>query len=94
MSDEDDDPVGRFIRKTFRSAGRQYAKTRENFTTGRQVSKLPHDEYGRARLVCRRYAEKRAVLLSDAGVPECFDPENPDCQGCLEDIQEGQIETW
>ncbi|WP_435360188.1 DUF7091 family protein [Haloarchaeobius sp. DFWS5] len=88
-----DGPSG-FFRKALRSAGRQYAKSREEFTTGRKVSRLPRDEYDRVQIVCRRYAEERAVPLNKAAVPECFDPENPDCQGCLEDIREGVIETW
>ncbi|NHN41882.1 hypothetical protein G9C85_09605 [Halorubellus sp. JP-L1] len=94
MSDDTDDSVGQFIRKTLRSAGRQYARTRESFATGKQVSKLPRDEHGRARIVCRLHAEKRAVALDENGAPACFDPDRVDCQGCLEDIEDGRIETW
>ncbi|WP_323674442.1 hypothetical protein [Halorubellus sp. PRR65] len=94
MSDERDDSIGQFVRKTLRSAGRKYAKTRRNFATGKQASKLPRDEHGRVRIVCRLQAEKRAVRLDENGAPACFDPERVDCQGCLEDIEEGRIETW
>ena len=94
MSDGPADRIEGFLRSTFRKAGRQYAESRTEFTTGRQTSQLPTDEHGRAKLVCRRYAEKRAVMLSEDGVPACFDPENVDCQGCLEDVREGVVETW
>ncbi|WP_435334593.1 DUF7091 family protein [Haloarchaeobius sp. TZWWS8] len=86
--------IGGFVRRALRSAGRQYAKSREEFTTGHKVSRLPRDEYGRVQIVCRRYVEQRAVNLNEAAVPECYDHENPDCRGCLEDIREGCIETW
>lgn len=55
---------------------------------------LPRNEDGDARLVCRRHAEKRAVGVDDAGRPACFDPEHPDCQGCVEDVRDGVVETW
>jgi len=55
---------------------------------------LPVDDEGRARLVCRRYAEKRAVAVDAQGRPPCFDPGHPDCQGCVEDVRDGRVETW
>jgi hypothetical protein len=92
--DGGDDGIGGYIRRAIRSAGRQYEQSREQFTTGRTVNRLPADEHGRAKIVCRRHADRRAVMLSGEGVPPCFDAENRDCQGCLEDIREGVIETW
>lgn len=90
----DDSGIGGYLRRAIRSAGRQYEESREQFTTGRTVNRLPADEHGRAKIVCRRHADKRAVMVSEEGVPPCFDGENRDCQGCLEDIREGVIETW
>lgn len=55
---------------------------------------VPTDETGRARLVCRRYAERRAVDLDEEGRPACFRAEHPDCVGCFEDVRAGCIETW
>ena len=49
---------------------------------------------GRARIVCRRYAERRAVSLDERLRPVCYDADHPDCQGCVEDIDAGTIETW
>lgn len=94
VTDGSDGGIGGYIRRALRSAGRQYAESREQFTAGKTVSRLPTDEHGRAKLVCRRYADRRAVMLSDADVPACFDAENVDCQGCLEDVREGVVETW
>ena len=94
VSDDPERGIGGYIRRAIRSAGRQYEQSREQFTTGRTVNRLPADEHGRAKIVCRRHADKRAVMLSEKGVPPCFDAENRDCQGCLEDIREGAIETW
>jgi hypothetical protein len=94
VSDDPERGIGGYLRRAIRSAGRQYEQSREQFTTGRTVNRLPADEHGRAKIVCRRHADKRAVMLSERGVPPCFDAENRDCQGCLEDIREGAIETW
>jgi hypothetical protein len=58
------------------------------------VSELPADDEGRARIVCRRHAERRAVSLDDAARPECFDPDHQDCRGCVEDVRDGVVETW
>jgi hypothetical protein len=55
---------------------------------------VPTDEAGRARLVCRRYAERRAVGIDDEGRPACFSADHPDCVGCFEDLHAGCIETW
>ena len=86
--------LGRFLRDKIRSAGRQYETAKRAYRDGEASADLPRDEEGRVRIVCRRYAERRAVLLDDEGKPACFDPDHQDCQGCLEDIRERRIETW
>lgn len=54
---------------------------------------IPTDAEGRACLVCRRHAERRAVDL-EYPYPECYEAGHPDCEGCVEDIREKQVETW
>ena len=88
-----------FVRRTLRDAGRQYAEARREYGAGRSESSgeqfgLSTDERGRARLVCRRHAERRAVAVDDEGRPACFDSDHPDCRGCAEDVREGVVETW
>lgn len=90
----DRDRLKRFVRSKLRSAGRTLAKAENAYRSGRRTGTLPTDEAGRARIVCRRYAERRAVELDDRGRPDCYDPDHPDCQGCVEDIEDGAIETW
>lgn len=87
---------GRFLRDKIRSAGRQYETAKRAYREGSASTStsLPRDEKGRARIVCRRYAERRAVALDDEGRPACFDADHQDCQGCLEDIRERRVETW
>lgn len=99
MSDEG--RLGRFVRSKFREAGRRYAQTRHAYREGRgtngqapELADLPRDDAGRARIVCRRYAEKRATALDGDGRPACFDADHPDCQGCAEDVLDGTVETW
>ncbi len=86
----------RILRTKLRSAGRQYAEARHAYQSARDVaaSDLPTDEEGRVKVVCRRYAERRAVELDSGFRPDCFDPDHVDCQGCVEDIRDGRIETW
>lgn len=88
--------LGRFLRTKIRTAGREYENARRAYQNARSstLARLPTDEEGRARIVCRRYAEQRAVSFDGKGQPACFDPDHQDCQGCLEDIREGYIETW
>ena len=88
------DKLGRFLRDRLRAAGRQYETARRAYRDGQASTDLPRDEEGRARIVCRRYAERRAVVLDAEGKPACFDADHQDCQGCLEDIRERRIETW
>ncbi|MFP4626245.1 MAG: DUF7091 family protein [Natronomonas sp.] len=86
----------RLLETTFRSAGRQYEEARQAYGAAKRTTRshLPTDQSGRARIVCRRHAEKVAVNIDDAGRPPCYDPDHPDCRGCIEDIEEGYIETW
>jgi hypothetical protein len=90
-----DDRLEGFIRTTLRSAGRQVERARTAYREGRSGGfDLPTDEAGRATLVCRRHAERRAVAVDAKGKPACFDAEHPDCRGCVADIREGVVETW
>jgi hypothetical protein len=93
--DETRDRLTRFLRTKLRGAGRQYEEARRAFDEARTgaLADLPTDEDGRARVVCRRYAERRAVALDGEGRPACYEA-HPDCDGCVEDIREGSIETW
>ena len=90
------DRLARFVRTKIQRMGQQYEEARREFNAARYtaVGDLPMDEMGRARIVCRRYAEERAVRLDGAGRPTCFDGGHPDCEGCVEDIEENRIETW
>lgn len=94
MSDRD--RLARFLRTKLRGAGQQYEEAKHAFEEARTetVSNLPTDEAGRVRLVCRRHAEQRAVELDQAARPACFDADHPDCEGCVEDIRDGCVETW
>lgn len=96
MSEGRGGPLGRFIRSTLRSAGQQFEEARRAYGEARAtaLADLPTDEEGRARIVCRRYAEQRAVHLDDRARPACFDPDHQDCRGCVEDIQDDRVETW
>lgn len=90
-----DDRVERLLRQKLRAAGREFEAVkrayREGMTEGRG---LPTDDEGGVRIVCRRHAERRSVTLDSERRPDCFDPDHPDCRGCVEDIREGVVETW
>jgi hypothetical protein len=92
----DDERLARFIRDGLRSAGRQLSDAKRAYSNGKRatLAGLPRDDEGRARIVCRRYAERRAVSLDDRLRPVCYDADHPDCQGCVEDIEDGTIETF
>lgn len=92
----EDGRIARFLRSTLRSAGRQYEEAKQAYSDAKTsaLADLPQDEDGKALLVCRRHAERRAVRLDSEARPECFEADHPDCQGCVEDIREGVIETW
>ncbi|TQQ82968.1 hypothetical protein EGH24_05905 [Halonotius terrestris] len=95
-----DERLERFLRDRLRDVGRGYERTRTAFSEGKAETgddasaSLPTDDAGRAKLVCRRHAEKRAVKLDDEDRPACFDADHTDCVGCVEDIHAGRIETW
>lgn len=85
-----------FIRGRLRTTGRQYAEARQAYSEAKAAALrgVPQDENGRAKIVCRRHAERRAVRLDSAGRPACYESDHPDCEGCVEDIHESRIETW
>ena len=83
----------------FRPAAKQVKRTKhaskkEKNETASPPATLPQDEENKYRVVCRRYAEKRATGIDSEGRPECFESEHPDCESCRRDITEGIIETW
>ncbi|QSG12091.1 Uncharacterized protein HSBGL_1675 [Halapricum desulfuricans] len=93
---DEDGRLERFLRTKLRSAGEQVALAQDTYRHARNATAadLPVDDEGNARLVCRRYAERRAVPVGGDGKPSCFEDGHPDCEGCVEDIREGRIETW
>jgi hypothetical protein len=92
----DRDRLRRFLRTTLHNAGKQYEEAKRAYSSARvsALAELPTDADGRACIVCRRHAEQRAVHLDADARPDCFDADHPDCQGCIEDIRDGRIETW
>lgn len=88
--------IERLLKAKFNSVGKQYEETKRVYTDAKAaaLADLPTDDEGRARIVCRRHAEKRAVSVDPECRPACFDPEHPDCRGCVEDIRDDRIETW
>ncbi len=95
----------RFIRSKVREAGTQYEsvrrsadgqleEAREAYRMARNAKTIPTDEADRAKIVCRRFAEKRAAKLDEEYRPACYEADHPDCEGCVEDIYDGRIETW
>ncbi|WP_396613268.1 hypothetical protein ACH9L7_11710 [Haloferax sp. S1W] len=93
-----DDRLESIIRSAARTAGKRYEEVKRAYRDGRSssdaVDSLPKDGEGRAKIVCRRHVERRAVAIDAEGRPACFDPDHPDCQGCVEDVREGIVETW
>ena len=99
-----DDRLERVIRQQLRKAGKQFEEARRAYAEGRDDPEcdaaaaarfgLPTDDTGRARIVCRRHAERRTVPVDDAGRPACFESGHPDCEGCAEDVRDGVVETW
>jgi hypothetical protein len=92
-----DDRLESIIRSAARNAGKRYEEVKRAYREGRSApdaESIPRDGDGRAKIVCRRHVERRAVALDADSRPACFDPDHPDCQGCVEDIREGVIETW
>ncbi len=86
----------RLLRTKLNTVGRQFEEAKRAYSDAKTatVAELPTDGSGKARIVCRRHAEKRAVAVDTEGRPECYDPDHADCRGCVEDIEDGRIETW
>lgn len=95
----------RFLRSKLRNAGQQYEQLREStegqleeareaYEVAKNARSLPSDEVGRVRIVCRRHAERRAAKLDEQFRPACYEDGHPDCEGCVEDVHRGRIETW
>ncbi|MEF8778693.1 MAG: hypothetical protein V5A36_07265 [Natronomonas sp.] len=86
----------RLLRTKLNSVGRQFEEAKRAYTDAKTaaLADLPTDGDGQAKIVCRRHAEKRAVSIDADGRPDCYDPDHPDCRGCVEDIDNGRIETW
>ncbi|WP_336024508.1 DUF7091 family protein [Halobellus salinisoli] len=99
-----DDRLEHILRQKLREAGRQYARARDAYRDGKNstdsssqdavADALSRDDEGRVRLVCRRYAERRAVDVDDDGHPDCYEAGHPDCEGCVADIRDGIVESW
>ncbi|RLM90687.1 hypothetical protein D3D02_02630 [Halobellus sp. Atlit-38R] len=99
------DRLERLLRAKFREAGRQYARARDAYREGRDAetgdedrtaipTAIPRDDDGRLRIVCRREADRRTVAVDAEGRPACFEAGHPDCEGCVEDLHDGIVETW
>ncbi|MDF9745782.1 MULTISPECIES: DUF7091 family protein [Natrinema] len=97
--------IERFLRSTLQEAGEQFEElrrstdeqldeARDSYEVAKNARGLPSDDAGRAKIVCRRYAEQRAAKLDEEFRPACYEQGHPDCEGCAEDVREGRIETW
>lgn len=86
----------RLVRTKLNAVGRRYEETKQAYSGAKTatLANLPTDDEGRARIVCRRHAEQRAVTIDEEFRPACYDADHPDCRGCLEDVRDDQIETW
>jgi hypothetical protein len=93
---DEDGRVERFLRAKLRAAGEQVGQAQDAYRRAKHAAAvdLPIDDDGNARIVCRRHAERRAVSIDGKGRPDCFEAGHPDCEGCLEDIRDGRVETW
>lgn len=85
--------IGEWVKRAARRAGRTLERARGEYSEGRVAGSLPRDDSGKVRIVCRRYAEQRAVELED-GRPACFEAGNADCESCARDVRDGYVETW
>ncbi len=81
-----DDRFDRFLR----NVGKKYAEARESADHQLSEAKeayrnaqdtvladLPRDEYGRAKIVCRRHVDRRAVAHRQGGATEMLRPRPP-----------------
>ena len=85
--------LGGLLRSAARRAGRTVGAAKRQFVGAKIEGSVPADEKGRARIVCRRAAERRSVDLVD-GAPACYAANHPDCESCVADLADGSIETW
>lgn len=85
--------LGDWVKKAARRAGRTVGEASDEYAEGKIANSLPQDEDGRAKIVCRRYSERRAVEIQ-GGRPECFEAGDEDCESCVRDIAAGHVETW
>ncbi|MGQ4556707.1 DUF7091 family protein [Halobellus sp. GM3] len=76
-----------------RAAGSGDEGAAENGGSHAVPDSIPRDGAGNVRIVCRRDAERRAAAVDDAR-PACFEAGHPDCEGCVEDLRDGIVETW
>ncbi|MFB6163205.1 MAG: hypothetical protein ABEJ86_07205 [Halococcoides sp.] len=83
-----------WLRRHARRAGRRLERTRKAFREGRERSRQDRPDADRIGLGCRRHADRRVVDLDGAGRPACFEAGHPDCEGCLDDIEAGRLDTW
>ena len=86
--------AGRHYESLRRSTDEQLDSARDAYRVARNAKGLPTDEEDRVKIVCRRYAERRATALDDAYRPACYEADHPDCEGCAEDVRAGRVETW
>lgn len=89
----DSDRLSRFLKTKVRGAGRQFEEAKQAFSEARREA-ASGGSGSPVKLVCRRYAEKRSVRLDAEGRPVCYAAGHADCEGCVEDIKAGCIETW
>jgi hypothetical protein len=94
--DMDERRIEQFLRTKLRAAGRTFEEAKTAYSGAKQaaLAGLPQDAEGRVKIICRRYAERRAVPLDAKARPACFDPDRVDCRGCVEDVEAGTVETW
>jgi len=77
-----------------KNARTQLGDAKDAFSNARGAGSLPTDEEGRVRLVCRRYEERRLAPLDDKGRPSCYEAGNEACEGCVEAVRDGSVDTW
>lgn len=86
--------AGETVASLRRSTDEQLDEAREAYSAAKNARRLPRDDHDRVRIVCRRHAERRAAALDDEYRPACYEADHPDCEGCVEDVHAGRIETW
>lgn len=90
---DDDGRISGFLGNV-KNARSQLGDAKDAFSTARSGGKLPTDEEGRVRIVCRRHDERRLAPLDDKGRPTCYEAGHEDCEDCVEAIRDQSVETW